>query len=106
MSYARFGDNSDVYVFTSRSGLECCACIFQKREWVDDPDRPLFGGYLKPVGRIVRTTFKSNTAMINHLLRHRKAGHEVPEYALDRLRDPQDALDNQRLWKKWKETPE
>jgi len=100
MSYARFGKGSDVYVFTSSHAMECCGCLLQRAVWVDDPGYKFFGGYLKPVGRKVRTTFKSNEAMINHLLRHRRAGHLVPEHAFDRLRDPEDAKRNRSVWRK------
>jgi hypothetical protein len=78
VSYARFGaDGSDVYVFTSSVGLECCGCILQAREDV----------------------FDSNEGMIAHLLTHIAAGHCVPDYALARLHDPEDAAVNQRIWK-------
>lgn len=77
MSYARFLEG-DVYVFMSVSGrLECCGCILQDREWVPDEDA-FFGGYLKAVGEIVQTKFDSTWGMIEHVRRHREAGHSVP----------------------------
>jgi hypothetical protein len=30
---------------------------------------------------------------LNHLMEHRKAGHNIPEYALDRLREEIDEKD-------------
>ena len=99
MSYSRFGcDGSDVYVFTSSVGLECCGCILQERQWVDDPNWPIFHGYLRAVGEIVPHVFDSNAGMIAHLEQHREAGHVVPENALERLRDPKDEAENRRLW--------
>jgi len=98
MSYVRFAeDGSDVYVFASNVGIECCGCPLQKREWVED-GRPPLGGYLKAVGEIVPDTFTSNDGMIEHLERHRATGHVVPEYVFDRLRDPKDARENRRIW--------
>jgi len=99
VSYARFGsDGSDVYVFTSSTGLECCGCILQKREWIDDPTRPILHGYLRAVGEIVPHVFDSNAGMIAHLELHTAAGHDVPEDAMERLRDPEDAAENERIW--------
>ncbi|WP_454296642.1 nucleotidyltransferase domain-containing protein [Salana multivorans] len=76
MSYARFLEG-DVYVLMSRDGLECCGCFLQEREWVED-EGAFFGGYLKPVGEIVPTTFTSTWDMVAHLRRHRNEGHHVP----------------------------
>lgn len=102
MSYARFGsDGSDVYVFTSSHWIECCGCILQERVWVDEPDRPIFKGYLKAVGEIVPYKFTSNAAMIEHLERHRAKGHTVPEDVFVRLRDPKDEAENLAIWAKY-----
>ena len=79
MSYARFGwDGSDVYVFTaSDSGLECCGCILQEREWVKDPSA-FFGGHLRPVGEMVKYRGLTTDEMVAHLRTHEIAGHHVP----------------------------
>lgn len=99
MSYARFGwDGSDVYVFTSSTGLECCGCLLQEREWVDDPTHSILKGYLKAVGEIVPHVFTSNQGMIDHLMLHRERGQTVPEDALARLRDPADEIANKAIW--------
>lgn len=80
MSYCRFSD-ADVYVFLAVDlGLECCGCILQEREWVDDPDRPIFGGYLKAVGEKINAYGLTTDEMLAHLQRHRAAGHDVPDY--------------------------
>ena len=80
MSYARFSF-ADVYVFMCVSGkLECCGCILQEREWVDDPEWPIFGGYLKAVGEVIETRFDTTQGMVDHLALHRAAGHDVPEH--------------------------
>lgn len=100
MSYARFGDDSDVYVFTAAEGLECCGCILQARQYVEDSRHPL-GGYLESVGEIVPHVFRSNAMMIEHLMLHREKGHIVPERALERLRDPEDAAENEAIWAKY-----
>jgi hypothetical protein len=88
MSYARFGwDGSDVYVFMCVSGkLECCGCILQEREWVDDPGYPIFGGYLREVGEIVEHRFDSTQGMVDHLALHRATGHAVPDCVEPALR--------------------
>jgi hypothetical protein len=102
MSYARFGNGSDVYVFTSSRALECCGCILQHREWVDDPSHAFLKGYFKAVGTIIQTEFDSNEGMIAHLEQHVAAGHDVPDYTFERLRDPADAAENKAIWEKYK----
>jgi hypothetical protein len=60
MSYARFAEDSDVYVFLSIGGhLECCSCR------------------LKGKGQCA--SFKTTDEMLSHLREHREAGHDVPE---------------------------
>lgn len=64
MSYARFGCNhSNVYIFLSHRGLECCGC-------------PL---------RVKPECFKSTRSMVNHLVDHMFAGHVVPEHVIHQL---------------------
>lgn len=66
MSYCRFWWNdSDVYVFASvYGGIECCGCKLEGDLTVNTPEE-----------------------MIEHLMEHREAGHTVPEFALERLRE-------------------
>jgi hypothetical protein len=68
MSYCRFAwDNSDVYVFgIGNNEFQCCGCLLQEH-----------------------SSFYCNgqEAMIKHLLEHRKAGHVVPQHAIDRLKE-------------------
>ena len=79
MSYSRFS-HADVYVFMCVSGnLECCGCILQEREWIDDPTYPIFKGYLKAIGPDVETRFDTTQGMVDHLALHRAAGHDVPD---------------------------
>ena len=86
MSYARFGwDGSDVYVFLSDSGYECCGCALQEREWVQAPYRVL-GGYFKNVGEIVPHVFDTPGEMVDHLMAHRAAGQTVPDDCIAELR--------------------
>lgn len=101
MSYARFGwDGSDVYVFTSSQGIECCACVLQKYRWQNNPGS-ILGGYLKEVPPIIPKIFRSNAEMITHLGLHRAAGHTVPQHAFDRLADPADAEANLAIWDRY-----
>jgi hypothetical protein len=61
MSYCRFGwEGSNVYVYESASGLECCGCNL------------LDGGF----------TAKEPEEMIAHLGAHRRANQYVPEDAI------------------------
>jgi hypothetical protein len=99
VSYARFGGDSDVYVYTATGGIECCFCSLIPRHWVDDP-KSVIGGFLKPEDPNAIDTFPSNVAMIEHLERHRAAGHMVPEDVFERLRDPKDVAENEAIWAK------
>ena len=98
MSYARFGsDGSDVYVYASSRGIECCGCCLIPRHWVDDPASPI-GGYLRKDDPTQTETYSSNAAAIAHMEAHRAAGHVVPEQVFERLRDPDDVAQNEAMW--------
>jgi len=61
MSYARFGNGSDVYVYASVGGyVECCGCILGD-EW----------------------DFHSPADIVEQFGRHVTAGHDVPAELLD-----------------------
>ena len=63
MSYCRFGWNgSDVYVYEGEGGIVCCGCRL--------------GGF---------PSFGTEEGMIVHLGQHRRAGHFVPQYAIEGL---------------------
>ncbi len=86
MSYTRFGwDGSDVYVFRSASGIECCGCILQERRWVDDETYPLFRGYYEAVGERIQTTFTDTDEAVAHLTKHIAVGHVVPAHVIPEL---------------------
>ncbi|HET7128960.1 MAG TPA: hypothetical protein VFJ93_07790 [Gaiellaceae bacterium] len=78
---------------------DCCLCGLQTREWTEDPTHPL-GGYLKAVGEKVETEFRTATGMIEHLEKHRAAGHTVPQDCIDELSDPKDEAENRESWRK------
>lgn len=63
MSYARFGPESDVYVFAHiAGGFCCCGCMLNGEQMYDN-----------------------QAGMLDHLQRHIKAGHNVPARTLERL---------------------
>lgn len=67
MSITRFGyDNSDVYVYVSDQGVECCGCLIHDRE-------------------STRICLKTGAEMIAHLRKHQEAGHHVPDHAFTEL---------------------
>ena len=77
MSYARFGADSDVYVFVRNNGsLCCCSC---SRLAGDDFDA------------------SSTAAMLDHLAAHRAAGHLVPERTITGLMADADENDADAL---------
>lgn len=61
MSYARFSDESNVYVFPHAGGyVQCCGCS------LDDV-----------------WNYHSAPEVVAHMQAHVEAGHKVPEYLLD-----------------------
>jgi hypothetical protein len=67
MSYARWGAESDVYVFGTGDRLICCECTLDVVDGSFICDTPL--------------------EMIAHLVTHVVAGHRVPYSAVGRLAD-------------------
>jgi hypothetical protein len=65
MSFARLSATSDVYVFTSDRGVECCGCALDTSAlWP-----PVF--------------FTDFETLAAHLREHQAAGHKVPPELLD-----------------------
>lgn len=79
VSYCRFAwDNSDVYVYESAQGIECCGCRLSKNWFVG-----------------------TDVEMIAHLTEHLIAGHTVPKYAFDRLLEEIYAKFKKQRMPKW-----
>lgn len=65
MSYCRMGEDSDVYIIYNIQGYyECVAC---------------------KLGDKTHYTCDIPQDMLDHLLVHNRAGHKVPDRAIDRL---------------------
>lgn len=69
MSYCRFNENSDVYLYVTQEDDDrivwvCCNCCLR-----EEPDG----------------LFASPEEALAHLREHQAAGHKVPQAALDRL---------------------
>ena len=64
MSYVRFSENSDVYVFDHSNGCLCCC-----------------GCALNPVSYYAETADE----MVKHLLQHEAAGHEIPASVIEEI---------------------
>jgi hypothetical protein len=79
MAYARWGDDSDVYVFPDMltNGYCCMGCTLTGSLPSSD-ELQGFGA----------TEFRLDTPeeMLQHLLEHREAGDKVPDYAINRLK--------------------
>jgi hypothetical protein len=89
MSYCRFIEG-DVYIFLNTDHfLECCGCILQEREWVDDETKPIIKGYFKAVGEIIETWFSTTEDMLTHLQLHKDKGHYIPQSCIDGLLEDQ-----------------
>ena len=85
MSFVRWGDDSDVYIYGSQDGIICQEC--QLMPTVKTPVRNYRGkrtGQMTDVhGDFVAVTVD---AMLEHITSHRRAGHKVPAYADENLR--------------------
>lgn len=75
MAYARFTPGSDVYIFADiYGGITCCGC------------------FLGP------NSFNCETVdeMLSHLEKHKAAGHEVPERAIECLIEDREWIEGDR----------
>ena len=73
MSYCRFGDDSDVYLYEHVDGFyECCSCRLMKFE------KGL------PFDMHESKKLLNLSEVLAHLLKHKKKGHKVPDYAFKR----------------------
>lgn len=71
MSYARFDDDSDVYIYHHYMGfIECCGC------WITDPENGEDVGFAK---------LETPRRAIRHLMEHVSRGYKVPERTFDRI---------------------
>jgi len=100
MSYCRFSDG-DVYMYPHvRGGIECCAClltalvptIFTKgsESFMGEPLDPCEycgGEGCRRCMMHGSINFPTHEEALEHLLEHRAAGHDVPEYAIRRLQE-------------------
>lgn len=77
MGYARFGPDSDVYVYESEHGWTCCRCDFHSEP-----------------GRAVSPNFQKIEEIIVHLCEHRAAGHKVPDKAIKELETERNQLNS------------
>lgn len=71
MSYARFGDDSNVYIYHHYMGfIECCGC------WITEPEYGELIGFAR---------LETPRRAIMHLMEHVSRGYMVPERAFDRI---------------------
>jgi hypothetical protein len=100
VSYCRFSDG-DVYLYAHvGGGFECCACRLAEKVptvfTVGCKDHPLLGD-VEPCEKCNgegcddcmmpgSLRLQTRSECINHLQKHRDAGHKVPEYAFEYLR--------------------
>ena len=98
MSYCRFS-NGDVYLYDDvYKGLTCCACkLADRKPTIFTTGGTFITKSIKPCEHcnglgcekcMLRgtTQLENEQDAIDHLQAHRAAGHDVPQYAIDRLR--------------------
>ena len=72
MRYCRFSEESDVYMHANMfGGITCCSCLLNLVE----------GGIFNR-----SQCFLSPHTALDHLQEHAEAGHLVPQYAIDQLK--------------------
>lgn len=88
MSYCRFSDQSDVYLYQHvEGGIVCCACRLNKEIkgtyppdfWLEELRNKPFSGHYED------SKFRTRGQALKHLNKHKEAGHKVSKYAIDRL---------------------
>lgn len=80
MAYCRWSEG-DCYVYGSGQGMTCCSCRIMPE--CDSYD--LAGNCLGHTGLHEDYNTESKQEMLDHLLEHRKQGHQVPDSAITRL---------------------
>lgn len=96
MSYCRYyRGESDVYVIGTKDSLECFGARHDVESVNPVHNRILVNDWGRVNGEIVQLETKheipdifrtlSRREMIEHLKKHREAGHIVPDYAIERL---------------------
>jgi hypothetical protein len=77
MSYCRFSDG-DVYMYPNCNGyIECCSCSLA----------PLVDTIFSGVKMHGSVRFNNHQEAIEHLYKHIEAGDQVPEYAIESLKN-------------------
>ena len=74
MSYIRFSDDSDVYVYVGDKGITCCSCRLN----------PIKDGFHLDICFDGKGMY---TKMISHLEQHKRSGHKIPSIAIKRIRE-------------------
>ncbi len=72
MSYARWGLDSNVYVYEGSGGIACCGCSLSQDSQI----------------------FKTARLALNHLEEHLKAGELVPDYTIEEIKQDHPDLDS------------
>jgi len=101
MAYCRFSYESDVYIFPTDTGFECCMCsLYEKTKSIfttgTDENYPIFKN-LPPCKSCKgqgcdecmisgNTRMKTYEEVLLHLEEHVKNGDKVPEYAIERIK--------------------
>ena len=102
MSYCRFSEG-DIYLYESvDGGITCCACrlaALVRTIFTEGGD--FFGATIEPCKckgegcpncmMHGNTDGLTHAEAIEHVLAHRRAGHDVPEHVLERLRAEMEA---------------
>lgn len=85
MSFVRWGDDSDVYIYGSQDGIVCQECELMPVTTI--PARN-YKGQRTGQSIEVHLDFVAPTAgaMLEHIASHRQRGHKVPVYADENLR--------------------
>jgi hypothetical protein len=82
MSFARFSDSSDVYIFEHVSGyIQCCGCSIAKPK----DDNEIFG--------FAFANLKTPREALLHLDKHIDVGDKVPTWTFQLIRDEYPDLD-------------
>ncbi len=91
MSYCRFS-GADAYIYLGYYGIECCGCILAEKTKLDKPIPTNFGFEVmysyEQVG-----PFETAREMLEHIAEHRDAGHDIPLYVDEAIKEDFPDLD-------------
>lgn len=88
MAYARMVEGSDVYLWPGPKGIHCTCCrLTEKEAYTIEPDESEYIDEKIESEWYTDVIVETAEEALEHLKEHEEAGHNVPQNAINRLKD-------------------